>query len=124
MYYDDTAFYIKNTSARDRSIYPLAFERLDSQGNILNRFDGWVWGNIYSTFRAGFCMVMKFVEITRHLDPPECNDLHLVLHQPTMTRDYIFWTSREDSSEFRVLWDDVEVGRCEIAAGTCEVYLP
>ena len=32
--------------------------------------------------------------------------------------------AREGSPEFRVLWDEQEVGRCEIAAGLCRVYLP
>lgn len=124
LFYDETAFYAKNASERDRSVYPLAFERLDTEGNPLNRFEGWRWGNIYSTFHQGYCMVMKFVELGEHLNPPACQDRLLVLHQPTMDRDYIFWTSREGSAYFRVLWREVEAGRCEIAAGYCEVYLP
>lgn len=36
----------------------------------------------------------------------------------------IFWTAEEGSTLFRVLWREEELVRCEIAVGTCEVYLP
>jgi hypothetical protein len=124
LYYDATAFYIKNLSTSDRSIFPLAFERLGANDTPLDRFDGWRWGNIYSTFRSDYCLAMRFVELTQTYLPPECQDLILVLHQPTQDRPYIFWTAKEGSTEFRVLWNELEAGRCAISAGYCEVYLP
>ncbi len=53
MYYNDTSFYIKNLSGKDRSIYPLGFDQLDKNGNPTFQFEGWRWGNIYPKFRAG-----------------------------------------------------------------------
>ncbi len=124
MYYDDTSFYIKNLSGSDRSVFPFAFERIDDSGNFTNRFDGWHWGNIYSRFRADFCLVLEILNYTDHLEPAECNNRHLVMHYPPLSRDYLFWIEDGKSKEFRVLWDDLEAGRCKIKKGSCEVYLP
>jgi serine/threonine protein kinase len=124
MYYDDTSFYIKNLSGSDRSVFPFAFERLDDSGNFTNRFEGWHWGNIYSRFRVDFCLVLEILNYTDHLEPAECNNRHLVMHYPPLSRDYLFWIEDGKSKEFRVLWDGLEVGRCKIIKGSCEVYLP
>lgn len=124
MYYDDTSFYIKNLSGKDRSIYPFTFERINDNGDLTDRFEGWHWGNIYSRFRSDYCLVLEILNYTEHLEPEECNNRHLVMHYPPLNRDYLFWIEDNDSQEFRVLWEDQEVGRCKIKDGTCEVYLP
>jgi hypothetical protein len=125
MYYDDTSFYIQNLSGHERSVYPLAFERLGKKGEPENRFEGWRWGDIYSNFRDGYCMVLEILENRKqHLDPPECANHYLVIRTPTGDEKDIFWTKDKDSREFRVLWNDQEVGRCKISEKTCEVYLP
>ena len=124
MFYDDSSFYLLNRSGKDRSVFPFAFERLDQKGNPANRFEGWQWGNLYPKSRTGYCLVLEILEFTQHLSPPECDRRYLVIRTPTQKQGTIFWTKSKGSKEFRVLWDDVEVGRCEIAANTCEVYLP
>jgi hypothetical protein len=124
LYYDDTALYFHNLSGNDRSIFPIAFERLDENGNPANRFDGWRWGEIYANHRAGYCAVVELIEYRDHLNPDECQDKHIVVRTPFSSEGHIFWTSREGSQQFRVLWNDAEVGRCEIAAHRCEVHLP
>ena len=124
MYYDETGFYIKNLSGKDRSVYPLAFERLDDKGKPVNRVEGWYWGNIYSKFRADYCLVLEILNRTDHLSPPECENRYLVIRTPTLDSGMIFWTKEKNYKEFRVFWNDEEVGRCKIAEETCEVYLP
>jgi hypothetical protein len=124
MYYDETGFYIKNLSGKDRSVFPLAFERLDNNGKPINRVEGWYWGNIYSKFRADFCLVLEILNRTDHLNPPECKNRYLVIRTPTLDSGMIFWTKEKGSKEFRVFWNDEEVGRCKIAEETCEIYLP
>lgn len=123
LYYNSTSLYFKNLSGKDRSIYPIAFERI-AKGQFTNRFEGWRWGNIYSNFRAGYCMVLEIINTVNYLDPPECQDLHLVTRTPTSNESYIFWTPQEGSSQFRVLWNDEEITRCKIKDEFCEVYLP
>jgi len=124
MYYDETGFYIKNLSGKDRSVYPLAFELLDNNGKPVTRVEGWYWGNIYSKFRANYCLVLEILNFTEHLSPKECKNRYLVIRTPTLDSGMIFWTKEKNSKEFRVFWNDEEVGRCKIAEGTCEVYLP
>ncbi|MEJ2600921.1 MAG: protein kinase [Anaerolineales bacterium] len=124
MYYDETGFYIKNMSGKDRSVYPLAFERLGKGGKPVTRVEGWYWGNIYPKFRANYCLVLEILNFTDHLSPPECKNRYLVIRTPTLDSGMIFWTKEKDSKEFRVLWNDEEVRRCKIAEDTCEVYLP
>jgi serine/threonine protein kinase len=124
MYYDDRSFYFQNLSGEDRNIFPIAFERLDKNGNPANRFDGRLWGDFYPTLRAGYCLVIEIINDKGHLDPPECANRYLVVRTPVPNADTIFWTKVDGSKEFRVLWNDQEIGRCEIAKGFCEVYLP
>jgi hypothetical protein len=124
MYYDETGFYIKNLSGKDRSVYPLAFEQLDKDGKPVKRVEGWYWGNIYSKFRADYCLVLEILTRTDHLSPPECKNRYLVIRTPTYESGMIFWIKEKNYREFRVLWDDDEVGRCKIAEQYCEVYLP
>jgi serine/threonine protein kinase len=123
LYYDDTSLYFQNLSGKDRSIYPIAFERIEN-GQFTDRFEGWRWGEIYSNFRDGYCMVLEIINYLDHLDPPECKNKHLVIRTPTSDQPYIFWTSQEGSNQFRVLWDDQEITRCKIKDHFCEVYLP
>jgi serine/threonine protein kinase len=124
LYYNDASLYFKNLSGKDRSIYPIAFERLGKDDQPLDRFDGWRWGNIYSNFRADYCMVLRIINRTDYLNPKECKNRELVYRTPTSDDSYIFWTKENDSKEFRVLWRNKEVGRCKIAKSPCEVYLP
>ncbi len=123
-YYVDTSFYFHNLSANDRSVNPLAFERLTADGQPANRFEGHRWGEIYSNFRAGYCVVVELIDFKDHLAPAECNNRKIVQRTPFAADPGVFWTTQEGSSEFRVLWNNEEVGRCEIAAHRCEVYLP
>lgn len=123
LYYNSTSLYFKNHSGKDRSIYPIAFERI-AKDQFTNRFEGWQWGNIYSNFRAGYCMVLEIINTVNYLDPPECQNLYLVTRTPTSDESYIFWTPQEGSSQFRVLWNDEEITRCKIKDEFCEVYLP
>jgi hypothetical protein len=124
LYYDDTALYVKNDSENDRPVNPVAFERLDGAGNPLNRFDGSRWGQIYSNFRAGYCVVAQIIDYRSHKDPPECKKHQLVVRTPSLSDPSIFWTVQKGSEQFRVLWNNVEVGRCTIAAQVCDVYMP
>lgn len=124
LYYDDSSFYIENRSGRDRSIYPLSFEMLNKDEKPVRRFDGWRWGEIYSNFRAGYCMSLEIINIEHHLDPPECRGKILVYRTPRSDADYIFWIRDSGNKEFRVLWRDTEVTRCKIARKTCAFNLP
>ena len=92
MYYDDTGFYFQNLSSRDRSLTPVAFERLDSSGNPLNRFNGTRWAEFYGTVRAGYCAVIEIIDFRHHLNPNECKRKHIVIRTPNADDATIFFT--------------------------------
>jgi hypothetical protein len=58
-----------------------------------------------------------------YLNPAECQAYNAEVWVER-GRSLDFWTSQEGSAQFRVLWSDEEIARCEIAAGRCEVFLP
>ncbi len=125
LYYDQSGFYIYNASDSNRSISPIAFERLDSAGNVLNRFDGLLWSDLYPILHPGRCMRVEIQSSPYlYLNPPICRDYYYSTRILPRTSNLIFWTPRPDSAQFRVLWMNEEVGRCDISAGFCEVYIP
>ncbi len=128
--YDDNSLYLLNLSDSNVPINWVAFERLSDTDVPLNRLNGSYWAKYYSTSRPGWCMALEILDSASHLDPPECghDNLFLSLRTPLRNDQVVFWTAKEGSSQFRVLWreggQDEEVARCEIGAGVCEVFLP
>lgn len=121
LYYDSYGFYIYNASPDNRSISPIAFERLNGS----NRFGGALWAQFYATLHPSRCMR---IEIQRnpgnYLNPPLCKNYYLSTRSITRDSDLIFWTEQPGSAQFRVLWQNQEVGLCDIEAGFCEVFVP
>lgn len=129
-FYDNNSLYFLNLSKSDVPINWVAFERLSDSGASLNRFNGSRWGQFYATSTPSWCMAIEILNSEPYLDPPDCghDNLYLSLRTPIRNDPTVFWTTQEGSHQFRVLWreggKDEEVARCEIGAGTCEVFLP
>jgi hypothetical protein len=130
LFYDDNSLYFLNLSNSNVLINWVAFERLGAADEPLNRFNGSRWGQFYSTSKPGWCMALEILDSPPYLDPPDCDhdNLYLSLRTPTRDDPTVFWTTKEGSHQFRVLWreggQDEELARCEISAGLCEVFLP
>jgi hypothetical protein len=129
LYYNDNSLYLLNLSNSVVSIYSVAFERLDAvSGAPLDRFDGWRWAQFYPNSKPEGCMVIEILSSPSYLRPPECTKGYLSTRTPTRDDSVVFWTAKEGSQQFRVLWiverQEEEVARCEIGAGTCEVFFP
>jgi hypothetical protein len=125
LYYDEYGLYLYNASDSNRSISPITFERLDDAGNPLNVFEGWRWADFYPTLNRDRCMRIEIQnDPNNYLNPEVCKDYYLSTRSITRDSDLIFWTTQPGSNEFRVLWQGEEVGRCEIGAGFCEVFIP
>ncbi|MBN2002592.1 MAG: serine/threonine protein kinase [Anaerolineae bacterium] len=122
LFYNKNGFYIFNDSGKDSQIAPIAFERLGSDGQPQNRFDGWRWSRYYSFIRNGKCVSAE-VRGGTFDRPAECSSYS---SQITVSSgdDSVFWLETVGSTDFQVLWNGEVVGRCEIAAGECEVFLP
>ncbi|PKN93348.1 MAG: hypothetical protein CVU44_10690 [Chloroflexi bacterium HGW-Chloroflexi-6] len=124
MFYDATGFYIYNASANNRSISQFKFERLDVNDKVLNSFGGWEWETIYGILHPGRCMRLEIQKSQVYLRPAECGPRFSASFTYGSEDQRVFWTVNPASEEFRVLWQGEEVGRCQIAAGSCEVYIP
>jgi hypothetical protein len=129
LFYDDNSLYLLNRSDTAIPINRVAFERLSDQDVPLNRYNGTRWAAFYPDSKPGKCVALEILGSPPYLDPPECGrGTFLSLRTPTREDSTIFWTAQEGSHQFRVLWrtggKDEEIGRCEIGAGTCEVWLP
>lgn len=127
--YNDNSLYFINLSQADVPINWISFERLSDQDVPLNRFDGTAWAKYYATSLPNRCMALQILGGSPYLEPTECgHNNFLSLRTPTRDDSGIFWTTAEGSHQFRVLWreggQDEEIARCEIGAGTCEVFLP
>jgi serine/threonine protein kinase len=124
LYYDENSFYLQNLSNVTRSISGFTFERLDDQGNVLNFFGGWDWGRYYSNITPNRCMAIELYLSPPFLKPPECEEPYLSLINPSRDSANVFWTTQENSHEFRVSWQRDEITRCPIGAGICEFRIP
>jgi hypothetical protein len=124
LFYNDNSLYLLNLSQTGSEIAPIAFERLNAQGQPVERFDGESWAEFYPTLQPGWCMRLEILDSPPYLAPPECFQGYLSTRTPQRGDPVIFWTPREGSQEFRVLWNEREIGRCAIAAGLCRIFLP
>ncbi len=124
LFYNANSFYMYQSSGFGSYIAPVAFERLDAAGNPTNRFDGDAWAMYHATTLTGWCMRLEILNAGPYLNPPECADRNIASRWPAADDPGIFWTPKEGSTVFRAIWGTEEVGRCWIADGVCEVYLP
>jgi serine/threonine protein kinase len=130
LFWNKTSFYVFNRSREPRSLSGFAFERLDASGNPLGRFSGSLWANTnFNYIPTKYCVSIKVFEDEDppYLNPPECRGGFVGVVQPRRDpedKHLIFWDPREGTTQFRVLWIDEEVARCEISAETCEFYVP
>jgi hypothetical protein len=122
--YDDNSFYLLNLSRDERDIAPIAFERLTADGQPAERFEGEAWAELFPTLMPGVCNGLEIIDSPPYRRPAECFEGYLSTRTPQRADPSVFWTAREGSEQFRVLWEETEVGRCAIAAGLCRVYLP
>ncbi|GAB4504837.1 MAG: hypothetical protein Fur0043_18310 [Anaerolineales bacterium] len=125
LYYNDSSFYLLNRSRALRSVSGFRFERITDNGQFVNPFGGWKWQKYYRTSLPDRCLRIEiYLSKIPYLLPAECQNRYLSTLQPLETDDDIFWTTREGSRQFRVLWMDEEIARCDIPAGQCDVYVP
>jgi hypothetical protein len=124
IYYNETSFYMLQRSGVGDLIGGVAFERLDPKGQPLNRFNGSRWAIYSPSSMLDWCFRLEISGAGGYLRPPECEGKYMATLHPEPGDPTIFWKSDGGSTLFRVLWQDEELVRCEIAAGICEVYLP
>lgn len=131
LYWNRTSFFIFNRSREPRSISGFAFERLNAAtGEPMGRFAGSLWSTAaFNYLPSKYCASIKVFadENPPYLNPSDCRGRFISVIQPRRDpedKHLIFWDPREGTTQFRVLWLDEEVARCEISMTTCEFYVP
>ena len=123
LYYNENGFYVYSLAEMQIAIEPIAFERQEASGAFSNRFEGFEWAKIYAYIWPKNCLKAEIRDSGQYMPPSVCLGYNAMR---TFKRDesVVFWTSRQGAVQFRVLWDEEEIARCEIADGVCEVFLP
>jgi tRNA A-37 threonylcarbamoyl transferase component Bud32 len=124
LYYDENTFYAANPNAGDVEVARLAFAALAADGSPTQyAFSGESWAAYYPFIQPGHCDRLHVVNTAIQLESAACAGLNAWM-TPAAGEDVVFWRAREGVAEFAVLWDGVEVGRCPVSAGSCEVAIP
>ena len=130
LFYNETSFYMLNRSYNRRSISGFVFQRLDGEGlPAKDYFQAHQWETPSLDYLPrNFCANITIYgdQDPPYLEPIECWAGIIKTIQARFDRpfDLLFWTPNGDSRQFRVVWLDDEVARCDIAAGVCEVFIP
>lgn len=127
--WNETSLILLNRSRVRRSYSGFTFERLDNNGLPTDQFPGYIWFDTnykYLPYKA--CLSINILEQNNppYLNSSECINGYISITRLNMEKEeqMIFWTTKQESIQFRVLWLDEEIARCEISAGTCEVFVP
>jgi serine/threonine protein kinase len=125
MLYDPTSFYVYNPNAEDKlRISEFTFESLDENGNPMAYwFAGRRWSQFYSFVESYSCMRLEMTKVSGWLRPAQCRSYNSTI-TPEQDGDIVFWTARDGVTQFRVMRQGEELGRCDVNADQCEVYLP
>ena len=123
--YTERGFYLRNPGDVVIDAERIAFQALNSAGEPIDvRFDGKTWAQLLPKIEGGRCDMLEIARTAAYLlRPPEC----LVFNAQKTTQSHsseVFWLPTDQIAAFRVLWDQEEVGRCDLASRGCVVYVP
>lgn len=126
LHYDGVSFYALNTGGRSFNIRGLSFEALDATGNPTGKsFSSQRWIAIggYASIDNNRCDEIEMGGEV-HLNPSVCGGFNANLNP---LDNELFWQSSDTAVEFRILWNNEEVGRCPVFTDTaqvCDIKLP
>ncbi len=127
LFYDQTSFQLLNSSGERVEIRPITFQRFDETGALVTEFSGAEWARYNLTIRHDTCMriVITTFPSDQQYNPPECSNIYEAIRNALRPdHELVFWTDGRGAPQFIVLWEGVEIARCEVAAHYCEIYLP
>jgi len=128
-YYSENSFYMHNKSNVSRSASGFIFERIDQDGIIQERFEGWRWEKYIKNvaIQPNRCLGLEiYLSSDPYLSPSECQNKTLSTLSILLPdeENFLFWVSDNSDDHFRVLWAGEEVARCKVNTGTCDFYVP
>jgi hypothetical protein len=91
-------------------------------------FQGYVWEKPNNkNLLPKYCVsIIVYGLDIPYLNPPDCEFGIVGVVQPRFDRPQgqIFWTELNGSNQFRILWLNKEIARCNAADGRCDFFLP
>ena len=122
--YNDSGFYMHNSGTDAiRDIRDISFGALTVDGLPTGYvMDGGRWSAGYFAIETNKCDGVEILDVS-WTKPGQCGGYNALVNEAG-DDSTIFWVARDGMTHFRVLWDGVEVARCEIAAGTCSGFVP
>jgi serine/threonine protein kinase len=122
--WDENVFYLANKGSQRLPMSNIAFERVLKNGGFANLYSGGRWARYspsYPYVEPRKCVILEAPGKGAPYLRDECP-----LGQNAeiyATRGELFWTPDASSDEFRVLWNNQEIGRCAIAQQRCELRI-
>ncbi|MCL4869442.1 MAG: protein kinase [Anaerolineae bacterium] len=125
-FYDNRSFYLLNADTSSIDIGVIYFEAIDNQTGLPTEylFSGRQWSDFFDELEEGKCVGLEIVDAQSWLRPRECGGYNAIVTPPNTDAERVFWLSRANITQFRVLWFGQEVGRCLASAGVCRIFLP
>ncbi len=122
--WNEASFYAWNPTDTDISVRPLRFEALRANGDRLPYgFNGTPWSYFYPRLEPGKCNGLEIGGTTEALQPTLCRSYNAIM-MPEPGDSTLFWLTRPEVTQFRVLWNNEEIALCPIVTGACIVNLP
>jgi predicted Ser/Thr protein kinase len=123
-FYNAGGFYAWNPGSRDITVAHLSFQEIDGSGNPTGAFfEARRWAGYFPAIQSGFCDRLEILNDVPRERPTQCNHYNAIM-TPEENDPMIFWLAGDNTSQFIVSFGGEEIGRCDIAAGQCEVVLP
>lgn len=122
--YNDSSFYVFNAGSTLK-FASLKFEALDATGNPLPfSYSGTSWATQSPNLTSQGCGALEPVQFLQFLNPSKCKVFNS--KRTNLQQKEYFWRTVSGGATFRVLWDDAEVARCPVQAGsnTCDIRIP
>ena len=122
--YNDSSFYVFNTGS-SIAFSSLKFEALDATGNPLPvAYAGSNWSAQNANLTSQGCGALEPVQFSQFLHPSKCKVFNS--KRTNLKSSEWFWRTASGGSTFRILWNDAEVARCPVLAGsnTCDIRIP
>ncbi len=129
--YNLDSLYVWNNTGAGRRVARLGFLGYDASGNSAGSpFDGNTWREIagYDFVDPDRCVQITLVNPrVPPLNPVDCTAatasfFYNAVETLSRTDPRRFW-SADGITEFGVFWDGIEVTRCDVTAGLCDVYI-
>lgn len=123
--WDANSFYWSNPGHPPILVTSIRFEAINADGGAIGQsFDGerWSWVG-YNRVESGKCSAVEINRSSSYMRPGQCGNYNSIVTAPRDS-ELVFWLPRDGVAQFRVLWDGQEIGRCDMGAGSCDVFLP